>query len=105
MTTTRKNFRRLGYADASGGLGDARNRKTRRRAPGRAPAPRFCRQSDRIRKELAERGILLEDAKDGERPLETQMKYFHFLKHDRVAVGPRVPRNFARPICVPVSIA
>jgi hypothetical protein len=22
------------------------------------------------------------------------MKYFHFLKHDRVAVGPRVPRKF-----------
>jgi hypothetical protein len=22
------------------------------------------------------------------------MKHFHFLKHDRVAVGPRVPRKF-----------
>jgi hypothetical protein len=22
------------------------------------------------------------------------MKYFSFLKHDRVAVGPRVPRKF-----------
>ena len=54
----------LGYADASSGLGDAaiETLVAERQA---ARQRRDFAASDRIRKELAERGILLEDAKDG----------------------------------------
>jgi len=54
----------LGYADASGGVDDAEIEKlvAERQA---ARQRRDFAASDRTRKELAERGILLEDAKDG----------------------------------------
>jgi len=54
----------LGYTDASSGLGDAAIEKlvAERQA---ARQRRDFAASDRIRKELAERGILLEDTKDG----------------------------------------
>ena len=54
----------LGYAEASGGVDDAEIEKlvAERQA---VRQRRDFAASDRIRKELAERGILLEDAKDG----------------------------------------
>ena len=54
----------LGYADASGGVDDAEIEKLVAERQSARQRRDFA-ASDRIRKELAERGILLEDAKDG----------------------------------------
>jgi cysteinyl-tRNA synthetase len=54
----------LGYDVPSGGLDDATIEKFVAERQGARQRRDFA-TSDRIRKELAERGILLEDAKDG----------------------------------------